>query len=125
MKGFGKSSCVYGLPQCDNAGPVVVVEGPTDVWRLGGNAVAVFGKSVSFGQKFLLLRRLAGRPLVFMYDQDAQEEARRDANLMRGERRKVGLSAPVVHCPPPRADVGDSDRGELWECVHRALGSES
>ena len=126
MKGFAKSSFVYGLPQCDNAaGPVVVVEGPTDVWRLGGNAVAVFGKSVSFGQQSLLLRRLRDRPLVFMYDQDAQDESRKDASLMRGERRRFGLTAPVVHCPPPRADVGDSDRSELWECVHRALESES
>ena len=125
MKGFAKSSCVYGLPQCDDAGPVVVAEGPTDVWRLGGNAVAVFGKSMSYGQQGVLLRRFASHPLVFMYDQDAQEEARKAAGLFRAERQRVGLSAPVVHCSPPHADVGDSDRNELWQRVREALDSES
>jgi len=86
--GMQKSSLLYGLPQArQTTGPVVVVEGPTDVWRLGPGAVALLGKDLSTTQRALLLHHFASRHIVVMLDADAQEAAakiQRDIQAARG-----------------------------------------
>jgi len=45
--GFQRAKVLYGLPQArQTTGPVVLCEGPTDVWRVGPGAVASFGSQV-------------------------------------------------------------------------------
>ena len=46
--GMRRNELLYGLPEArETTGPIVVVEGVTDVWRAGPGAVALFGKSIS------------------------------------------------------------------------------
>lgn len=126
-QGFKKSQVLYGLPQALKAtGPVVITEGVTDVWRLGGNAVALFGKSLSDAQRRLLLKHFGSRPLVIFLDDDAQSEAAalqaslREGRLCRDDSGRV----VVATLPQGRADIGECLREEAWECVADALGPE-
>lgn len=66
---------VYCHPEIDWALPIVVVEGITDVWRLGKQAVATFG--IEFKNKQLRAicqkKRAAGdNRVAIMYDDDPQ-----------------------------------------------------
>ena len=54
--GMKKSELLYGLHLAKQTqGPVFLVEGPTDCWRIGPGAVAIFGKDLSQTQKLLLV----------------------------------------------------------------------
>jgi hypothetical protein len=106
--GLRKSRLLYGLPEALQApGPVVICEGPTDVWRFGTNAVALFGKSVSSEQQRLILHHFAGRPIVIALDADAREEAEEMRARLEtargfgpGDNRVVLLELPVGASDP-------------------------
>lgn len=126
MPGMRKSHALYGLIEAVAAsGPVVVVEGVTDVWPFGNNAVATLGKSISPAQIQLLLRHFTGRPIGVMYDSDARIECRHTADRIRDERRKWRDLSPVVDVSVPagRKDAGECSQAELWDAVGRALSS--
>jgi hypothetical protein len=123
--GMSKSRLLYGLPEALEAhGPAVVVEGPTDVWRLGPGAVALLGKSLSRRQWELLLSRFAGRPLVVLLDADARDEAGKIRQLLLGPPHARAKVDPVViaRLPEGRQDVGECTRAEAWAAVADALG---
>jgi hypothetical protein len=124
MKGMRKSCLLYGLPQAiESDGPVVVVEGVTDVWRLGTNGVAAFGKVLHPSQIALIIRHFAGRPLVVFFDADAHDDAVVTAHQIRVKRREWGDSSPVVLATPQdgQGDVADCDHATAWNCVRNAL----
>jgi hypothetical protein len=117
-KGMRKSQLLYGLPESLNdSGPVVIVEGPTDVWRLGQGAIALFGKDMSLHQQQLLDRHLPGRPVVVMLDRDAQEKAVELQQILL-HRNRVAVLAGL---PEGRNDVGDCTTEEAWQQVALAL----
>jgi hypothetical protein len=117
-KGMKKSQLLYGLPAAvGSQGPVVLVEGPTDVWRLGPGAVALFGKDMSRQQQELLDRHLAGRPVVVFLDRDAQDKAAELQTTLLGRGRVAVLAA----LPEGRDDVGDCTCEEAWQQVALAL----
>lgn len=126
--GMQKSSLLYGLPQAlHTAGPVYLCEGPTDVWRVGPGAVAVFGHDLSEQQKLLAVHYFAGRPIVILPDQDAIDAGRqiqRKLTLARaidhGDNRVV-----VAALPPGREDPADCTREELVAASTAALGLPS
>ena len=123
--GMAKSKLLYGLPQAlYTRGPVVVVEGPTDAWRLGTNAVATLGKDVSEHQRNLLCSWFAGRPLVVFFDRDASQKADKLRQALQTLRAGLGDHAPVVvaSLPEGRDDVGECTRAEAWDAVASALG---
>ncbi len=123
--GMAKSKLLYGLPQAlYTRGPVVVVEGPTDAWRLGTNAVATLGKDVSEHQQSLLCNWFARRPLAVFLDRDARDKAVKLRRALHALRAGLGDRAPVVVATPPegREDVGESTRAEAWDEVASALG---
>ncbi|KKL57058.1 hypothetical protein LCGC14_2239220, partial [marine sediment metagenome] len=61
-------SCLYNL---DNANEtVILVEGITDVWRIGDGSVATFGKKVTDEQVNLLIRKRIKRVYI-LSDSDA------------------------------------------------------
>ncbi|QDU98772.1 hypothetical protein [Lignipirellula cremea] len=124
MQGLKKSQLLYGLPQAvDTTGPVVIVEGVTDVWRLGSRAVAVLGKAVSRTQQQLLVRHFPGRPIVVFFDDGAKAEGNLAAAAIRAIRQEYGDRAPVVVATPPagRDDVGACMPDEAWAAVWAAL----
>ena len=117
-KGMRKSQLLYGLPEArSRSGPVVIVEGPTDVWRLGPGAVALFGKDMSLPQRQLLDQHLPGRHVVVMLDRDAQDNA---AELQRTLLNR-GRVAVLAGLPDGRDDVGDCTSQEAWQQVGLAL----
>lgn len=122
--GLRKSRLLYGLPQAlEKTGPVVVCEGPTDVWRFRSNAVALFGKSLSGHQAALLARHFAGRPIVLALDRDAREEAEAAADRLRRLRATPGGDRRVVTLELPEGgeDPADFSPDALAECLDGAL----
>ena len=61
-KGMKKSQLLYGLAGSGSTtGPVVIVEGPTDVWRLGSRCRRPLRQGMSLAQQVLLDQHLPGR----------------------------------------------------------------
>jgi hypothetical protein len=123
--GMAKSYLLYNLSAAKSStGPVVVCEGPTDVWRIGSNAVALLGKSLSTVQRDLIVRHFAGRPIVIMLDSDARAEA----HDIQGKLAAVRVSQPgdkrvlVAQLPAGGKDPAEFGREELAGIVRRCLG---
>ena len=117
-KGMRKSQLLYGLAEArSTTGPVVIVEGPTDVWRLGPGAVALFGKDMSLPQQQLLDQHLPGRHVVVMLDRDAQDNAADVCSTLLNR----GRVAVLAGLPDGRDDVGDCTTEEAWQQVELAL----
>ena len=122
--GMQKSELLYGLPQAlAVTGPVVVMEGATDVWRYGPGAVALFGKSLSRTQELLLTHYFVGRPIVVMLDPDAAGEAVAVQKKLRQLRATLPGDNRVVlgQVPLGRDDPGACTRDELVNAVTTAL----
>ena len=69
-----KSALLYNFDKAASQPFAVVVEGVTSVWRLGGGAVCLFGKSMSMLQQNLIARTWAGKPVFLLLDNDARPE---------------------------------------------------
>lgn len=125
-QGTPKSRLLYGLPEAiQSAGPLVVVEGATDVWRLGSNGVALFGKHLSADQAALLARYSPGRKIALLLDADADESVevaqRRLRDVLGAARYRT--TVVTVSLPAGRDDPADCDRDEVWQCISDALGA--
>ncbi len=123
--GMPKPRLLYDLPRAlaTARGPIVLVEGVTDVWKLGTHPVATLGKQPSPHQR-RLLAHFYGRPLVVFLDNDAEAEAVAARDALLRDRRQLGDAAPVVVAHPPsgRDDVGECTTEEAWRQVARSLG---
>ena len=113
MPGLRVKWTLYNLDRARHRAFAVLVEGVTDVWAVGPNAVALFGKSISFHQRRALERTLGGRPLVVMLDGDAQRE--NDA-VTRGLAALLPGGVVRVTLPPGR-DPADFSRADLGRMV--------
>lgn len=123
-RGFTKSKVLYGLSLATQAtGPVLVVEGVTDVWRAGPGAVATFGKQPSHDQLLLLRHHFVGRPIVVVPDADAREEAEEFARELFRARgindaeRRVVVATLHSHA----SDPAECTRQEIWDAAAAAL----
>ena len=123
-KGMQKSELLYGLPLAiQTTGPVYLVEGATDCWRIGPGAVALFGKVMSRTQKLLLVHHFAGRPIVVLLDPDAREAAQkiqRELQLARGSRGECRVV--LVDLPPGIEDPGACPQEEIFAAATGFLG---
>lgn len=79
---------LYALDQMEG-NSIVVVEGTSDVWRLGKGAVATFGTITSSFQRALLLQRF--KRIFILFDMDENE-----AGQIAGEKLAHSLSAGGV-----------------------------
>lgn len=126
--GTKKSHLLYGLPYAlQTAGPVVIVEGITDAWKVGRSALAILGKTISSAQVQLVLRRLKGRPVIIWLDAEADEEAEALRSTMRRARVAAGDAAAVViaRTPSHRGDPGDCKSEEIAAVIELALESKT
>ncbi|KKK66051.1 hypothetical protein LCGC14_2967990, partial [marine sediment metagenome] len=64
---------LYGID--DVGDQVIIVEGITDKWRMGKNAVALFGKKWTPEQIDLLIRKAKDKTIKICLDGDAEQEA--------------------------------------------------
>lgn len=120
--GFSKGSFLYGLERAaETIGPLVICEGVTDVWRVGDNAVALTGKTMSRMQEQLVLSRFAGRTLLIGLDSDAQEQALAIQERLQAARELDSDPAEVrlLTLPAGRKDLGECSREEMSAILHR------
>jgi hypothetical protein len=111
--GMRKAQLLYNYDMALRQPLVVVVEGVTDVWKVGPPAVALFGKSASAEQARLLAAGWYGKPVVILLDGDAAEEAEK-------VRRQVAALHPgpvVVVALPEGLDPGCCPRDALWQLL--------
>lgn len=122
--GCKKSHILYGLHRVRKDGPVAICEGPTDVWRLGRNAVALLGKKPSSEQLRLVREHLYGRPLVVMLDPDAAKEAgdlvARLTAIRRGSLLHPDESPVLSVALAAGYDPADYSRKQLWRLIEQA-----
>jgi hypothetical protein len=124
-EGMQKSELLYGLHLAiASQGPVYLVEGPTDCWRIGPGALAIFGKDLSRTQKLLLVHHFAGRPIIVMLDPDAWESAGKvQYQLCLARGNADGDNRVVIaDLPNHREDPADCTREELIQAAAEALG---
>ena len=127
VRGMRKSLLLYGVASAiESQGPVVICEGPTDVWRLRTNAVALFGKDLSYFQRRMIAHRFEGRPVVVFLDRDAKKQAHAIVRQISSERRALGDEAAVVYASLPlrRDDVGDCTWEEAWNQIAKSLNTK-
>jgi len=64
----------YNVDSLKNKRKCVIVEGVTDVWRIGEGAIAMLGKNISEKQIFLLKEKKI-EEILLLFDKDAEEKA--------------------------------------------------
>ncbi|GAG54540.1 unnamed protein product [marine sediment metagenome] len=105
------NDCLYNM---DNAkDTAIVVEGVTDVWRIGDGAVGIFGKNYSMRQVWLLSHF---KRVFVMLDADARD---------LGEQLAYDLSAvvpDVSHAEISEGDPGDMSQDDVNDLRKRIFG---
>lgn len=87
--GSRKNWALYNIDNAQSSKTVYLVEGVSDVWRIGDAAVARFGKTLSRAQIVLLKEKLFNKRLVIVPDMDdpqAYEEALRQQVMLQNSR---------------------------------------
>ena len=124
--GMQRNRLLYGLLQALNTtGAIVLVEGPVDAWRVGKNALALIGKSISPAQIELLQRHFRARPIIVWLDADAPGVAAAVdvCARIRHARAAAGDTAPVVvaQCPAGRKDPGECTSDEVRRVTSKTM----
>ena len=107
---------LYGKQEAwDAARQMIVVEGVTDVWRLGPFAAAVFGIEFRMEQ-VLAMARLADQFFIAFDDEPtAQEQAERLAVRLRVLGKRTAI------CPPPGKDPGGMSQDDADHFVRQLI----
>lgn len=69
-RGSKKSWALYNIDKAEYQPTVYILEGPTDVWRVGDAGIARFGKTLSAAQISQIKIKLNGKRLVIVPDMD-------------------------------------------------------
>lgn len=94
-------SVIYNYDSLEEGGIGFFLEGPTDVWRLGKNCVAMMGTKFTKKQlTFISKKRLKKAFIIF--DEGAQDKAKKFANAL------IGLIDDIRI-----VDIGEGDVAEL------------
>lgn len=115
LPGMPKRLFLYNYDTARRYRMVVVVEGVTSVWRMGGPVVAIFGKSLSEQQRRMLLE---WELVVFMLDND-DESAQQKMLAMHADISRHRPSCMVVL--PESTDPAQFPRKVLWEAVTESV----
>ena len=107
--GMKKSQLLYNLDVAKNWPFAVVVEGVTSVWRIGGPAVALLGKTLSSGQQKLLYDHWTGKPVFLMLDADAKD----NMEGMAAEIRRIGKITVIPIELQPGSDPDNYDHATI------------
>lgn len=108
--GFSIKSYLYNYDLAIKEPFIVIVEGILDVLKIGTNAIAIFGKTLSATQ-ISLLKTIKDKQIVIFLDPDANKEAEKIA-------RDLYWLNPIV-ISDSRDDPGKLSREELDACFNR------
>lgn len=108
--------CLYGLDKAKRD-RVIVVEGVTDVWRLGPGAVATFGVKFKPAQVALLLRF---KRVFILFDPDP--EAQHQAELLGTCLAGAGRDIQIIQLDGTSGDPADLPQQEADDIVAELLG---
>jgi hypothetical protein len=119
--GMKRGRVVYNLDQARKYQTIVIVEGPTDVWRVGPMAVAIWGSTLSASQKELLRQRCRDASVVLMLDPEIMDPAS-DRYMRIKLKNLVGMTETFAGglatvCLPDGKDPGSLDRCRLRELL--------
>lgn len=106
---------LYGIDKCTSR-TGVVVEGPTDVWRLGPGSVATFGTGYTLSQLLLIRERLDKVFIVY----DPEVEAQKQALKMGSE--LSGMGVKVENIVITKEDPGSLTPSESEVLMRELLG---
>jgi len=122
MAGFQRSRTLYNFHIAKDYPLIVVVEGVTDAARVGPNAVALLGKSLSVQQLKLLVQNSKTTRVAVLLDNDAYASACAMADMLRTG--SVGGShladGAFIVSLPRGGDPGDYTREELTRFIGQA-----
>lgn len=118
-----RSAILYGLVQAlVSNGPIVIVEGITDAWKIGPGALALLGNVISREQLRLIVHRFASRPIVVMLDGNAHAEAVAIQRQLQTAHRLTVAPPPVARVDlPDNLDPANFPRAELWARIQEVL----
>lgn len=106
-KGSRKSWALYNIDKAEYQPTVYILEGPTDVWRVGDAGIARFGKTLSFAQINQIKVKLNGKNIVIVPDMD-DAKALELAIKQREMLDKTGMFKSVrISKLPAGMDPGD------------------
>tara|TARA_R100001530_G_C4315145_1_gene154122 strand:- start:791 stop:1699 length:909 start_codon:yes stop_codon:yes gene_type:complete len=108
MHGTNLKDYLYGYDHCQDT--VIVVEGITDVWRMGrGVAVATFGTKTTM-QQISLLKKFKKVGVLFDSEDNAQEEALKIVDALN----LLGVEAYNLKLPEGIKDPADLSDWQAW-----------
>lgn len=107
---------LYGLDNANNT-TVILVEGITDVWRLGENSIACFGLQFSDEQVLLLVQRFSEVIISFDREVEAIRRARKLQRILEG----LGIEARIAI--PPKRDPAEMTDTEIRSWKKSLLGA--
>ncbi len=105
---------LYGIDKCKKDA-VALVEGITDVWRLGPGAVACFGISWKMAQAALLAQRF--QRIFILFDDDPQ--AKQQASALEAELAFRGKEVEIEYI---QGDPGDMPQEEANYLMSQLIG---
>lgn len=111
------SLTLYGIDVVPkNSEYVVLVEGVTDVWRVGINALASFGTNLSYEQALLLFS--LSLPVVILWDGDATNKAKKLLERLRA----ISLKVPIYVAElPVDKDPADLSQEECLKVIYNTI----
>ena len=117
--GSRKNWALYNIDNAVFSSTVYLVEGVSDVWRIGDSAVARFGKTLSRAQIVTLKEKLFGKRLVIVPDMDdpqAYDEALRQQTILSSS---GVFSEVLLSTLDPGKDPGDlrGNQREVQQCL--------
>jgi hypothetical protein len=115
MAGLKRNQLLYNFDNARKHPYVVVMEGPTDVWSFGSEAVALFGKSASSTQLDLIARHW--QQVYICLDGDALNDAQGIYDAL-GSRVKEKVLVTL----PPKLDPGALPTSALRDMVLHGSG---
>jgi len=118
MPGYRKSMTLYNRDRAQSHDFGVVVEGVTDVWRVGPCAVAILGHSISNAQRDLIYAFWQRGGMCLLLDPDVMRHTREVEKLL--DWKSFMLGAFPFCLPPEVDDPGSMERRDLWDMIAAA-----
>jgi len=118
--GSSKGDVVYNKDEARFCKIVVIVEGITDVHRIGQQGIAIFGKVPTIRQTQIMQNALGHSLGIMLLDSDASESAEEYVNKYKTDIFQRGLFLVKLD----KGDPADYTREEIWDILVTKIGEQ-